>query len=380
MVPDTVAPLAGAVIATVGSVVSTLLTVTVTPVAVVVLPAASRATAVSVWLPLVAVVVFQRRRRARRVLGAQVRAVQLELHAGDADVVRGGGRHRHRRPETVAPSAGAVIETVGGDAVRIVTVTVTLVEVVVLPAASRATAVSVWLPLVAVVVFQDDRVRRRRVFGAEVGAVQLELHADDPDVVGGVRGHRHRRAADGAPSAGAVIDTVGAVVSALLTVTVTPSPSWRCPRRHGRRRSACGCRWSAVVVFQVTEYGAAVSSAPRFAPSSLNWTPGHADVVRRGRRHRDVAPDTVAPLAGCCTLTAGAVVSGAAATRCSCRLDLGRRQRPSVDADIVDPRVDELAVAARLASLAPEPMHTSCCPARGCRSAEVLDVTSTPLR
>ena len=35
------------------------------------------------------------------------------------------------------------------------TVTVTGAEVVVLPAASRATAVSVWVPLVTVVVFHD---------------------------------------------------------------------------------------------------------------------------------------------------------------------------------------------------------------------------------
>ena len=32
-------------------------------------------------------------------------------------------------------------------------------------------------------------------------------------------------------------------------------------------------RWRAVVVFQATRYGAVVSSAPRFAPSSLNCTP-----------------------------------------------------------------------------------------------------------
>src|SRR5439155_9674857 len=55
-------------------------------------------------------------------------------------------------PDTVAPAAGAVIETVGGVVSALLTVTVTAAEVVVLPAASRATAVSVWLPVVAVVV------------------------------------------------------------------------------------------------------------------------------------------------------------------------------------------------------------------------------------
>ena len=57
-------------------------------------------------------------------------------------------------PETVAPPAGDVIDTDGG-VVSFDTVTVTPAEVVTLPAASRATAVSVWEPLLAVVVFQD---------------------------------------------------------------------------------------------------------------------------------------------------------------------------------------------------------------------------------
>ena len=42
-----------------GGVVSTLLTVTATAAETVTLPAASRATAVRLWLPLAAVVVFQ---------------------------------------------------------------------------------------------------------------------------------------------------------------------------------------------------------------------------------------------------------------------------------------------------------------------------------
>ena len=56
-------------------------------------------------------------------------------------------------PVTLAPAAGAVSETDGG--VRsFATVTVMPAEVVTLPARSRATAVSVWLPLGTVVVFQ----------------------------------------------------------------------------------------------------------------------------------------------------------------------------------------------------------------------------------
>jgi hypothetical protein len=57
-------------------------------------------------------------------------------------------------PETVDEAAGAVMETDGG-VESFETVTATPAEVVALPAASRATAVRVWLPVVAPVVFQD---------------------------------------------------------------------------------------------------------------------------------------------------------------------------------------------------------------------------------
>src|SRR5205823_5701444 len=50
-------------------------------------------------------------------------------------------------PLTTPPAAGAVTETAGGT-VSLNTVTVTAAEVAVLPAASRATAVTTWLPLV----------------------------------------------------------------------------------------------------------------------------------------------------------------------------------------------------------------------------------------
>ncbi len=57
-------------------------------------------------------------------------------------------------PETVAAAAGVVIETDGG-VVSFDTVTVIPAEVVTLPAASRATAVRVWLPLATALVSQD---------------------------------------------------------------------------------------------------------------------------------------------------------------------------------------------------------------------------------
>ena len=58
-------------------------------------------------------------------------------------------------PETVAPAVGAVIDTVGRVVSRFATVTLTAALVRVLPAASRATAVRVCVPALAVAVFHD---------------------------------------------------------------------------------------------------------------------------------------------------------------------------------------------------------------------------------
>src|SRR4051812_15183701 len=53
------------------------------------------------------------------------------------------------------------------------------------------------------------------------------------------------------------------------------------------------------VVFQETEYGAVVSSAPMFTPSTLNWTPAiAAPMFGMGRPPMVTVPVTVAPAAG----------------------------------------------------------------------------------
>jgi len=82
-----------------------------------------------------------------------------------------------------------------------------------------------------------------------------------------------------APFAGAVTDAAGGVVF-----------------RHGdgnrrRRPAVAGCvpgdrrqhvrPGAAVLVSQEAESGAVMSSAPRLAPSSLNWTPATARCPRR---------------------------------------------------------------------------------------------------
>src|SRR2546427_6159894 len=65
------------------------------------------------------------------------------------------------------------------------------------------------------------------------------------------------------------------------------------------------------VVFQEIEYGAAVTSAPRFAPSSLNCTPT-TPTLSVALAETVIVPATVAPAAGAVSETIGGVVSGGA--------------------------------------------------------------------
>src|SRR6266850_5996757 len=110
-VPDTVAPLAGAVIETTGGVVSALFTVTVIAVAVFVLPAASRATAVSVWLPLEAVVVFQVRWNGLAPSSEpRLPPSSLNWTPTTPTLSDAAAETMTLVPDTVTPLAGAVIE------------------------------------------------------------------------------------------------------------------------------------------------------------------------------------------------------------------------------------------------------------------------------
>src|SRR5207249_3061442 len=148
-VPATVAPEVGEVIAMVGGVLST---VTLTAAEVVVLPAASRATAVTLCEPLLAVVVFHERvccadgRAALKFTPSSLNCTPttptLSLAFAETVTV----------PATEAPGAGEEMETVGG---LLSTVTLTAAEVAELPASSRATAVTLCEPLLAVVLFHE---------------------------------------------------------------------------------------------------------------------------------------------------------------------------------------------------------------------------------
>ncbi|HEX2402362.1 MAG TPA: hypothetical protein VHJ79_20615, partial [Mycobacterium sp.] len=64
----------------------------------------------------------------------------------------------------------------------------------------------------------------------------------------------------------------------------------------------------ALVVFQFVEYGAAVTSAPRLTPSSLNCTPATA-TLSLAVAVTAIVPLTVAPAPGAVSDTVGAVVS-----------------------------------------------------------------------
>jgi hypothetical protein len=114
MVPDTVAPLLGEVMETVGAVVSfALFTVIDTPALVALLFELSVATAVSVWVPLASVVVFSDceygevvandPKAAPSTLNCTLATATLSVAVAVTVMV----------PDTVAPFAGVMMETVG---------------------------------------------------------------------------------------------------------------------------------------------------------------------------------------------------------------------------------------------------------------------------
>jgi hypothetical protein len=153
IVPETVAPDVGDVMLTVGGVVSE--TVTVTALDVVAFPAASRARAVKVWEPGRAVVVFHESEYGALVSSA-LRLPPSSMNWTPATpTLSAAFAVTLIVPETVDPGAGDVMLTVGGvvsGGGPLETVTVTAAEVVAFPAASRARAVRVCVPLLAVVV------------------------------------------------------------------------------------------------------------------------------------------------------------------------------------------------------------------------------------
>src|SRR5207245_5552451 len=106
---------------------------------------------------------------------------------------------------------------------------------------------------------------------------------------------------------GAVMAAVGAVVSGTVTVTEEEVPVLLAASRATALRV-----WlpgAAVVVSHGTEYGAVVSSAPRGAPSSWNWTPT-TPTSSEALAVTAMLPVTVAPALGAVRLAEGGVGEG----------------------------------------------------------------------
>src|SRR5437870_2802092 len=95
----------------------------------------------------------------------------------------------------------------------------------------------------------------------------------------------------------------------LLTVTVTDDDDVVRPPASRAIAVSVWLPFEAVVVFQTTEYGAAVSSAPRLIPSTLNCTPATPTASVAVADMVTLVPETVAPLAGAVSAEVGGVVS-----------------------------------------------------------------------
>jgi len=216
--------------------------------------------------------------------------------------------------DIVTPFAGEVMLTAGGvvsGGGAFATVTVTGAELVRLPAASRATAARVCEPLLTLAVFQ----------GIEYGALVSSAPKLAPSILNCTPTTPTLSEALAVtvtvadtvwPLLGEVMLTVGGVVSeggAFATVTVTGAEVVRLPAAS-RAMAVMVCEpFAAPVVFQETEYGALVSSAPTLAPSILNCTPT-TPTLSEAPAVTVTVPDTVWPLPGEVMLTLGGVVSG----------------------------------------------------------------------
>src|SRR5687767_12103910 len=129
-----------------------LATVTVIAGEIVLLPAASRARAVSVCEPFPTVVVSHAVEYGALVSSAPCGTPSTKNWTPATPALSEASASTGIVADTVAPAVGAVIVT---DGEELSTVTTTAVEVVLLPAASRATAVTVCDPLLAVTVSHE---------------------------------------------------------------------------------------------------------------------------------------------------------------------------------------------------------------------------------
>src|SRR5437762_1743429 len=209
-------------------------------------------------------------------------------------------------PTTFAPAAGAVSETVGG---ALSTVTVTAAEAAVFPAASRATAVRVWAPLVVVVLVHETEYGAAVTSAPRLAPSSLNWTPATPTLSVALAETVIVPATE-APAVGAVSETVG---GALSTVTLTTAEVAVFPAASRATALRLWMPLLAMVVFHERGYGAAVTSAPRLTPSSLNCTPT-TPTLSVALTETVIVPVTVEPAAGALIETVGGALSTATLT------------------------------------------------------------------
>ena len=283
---------------TVGRAVTVFLTVIETAALVAVCAAALLATAVIEWVALESAAVFSERLKGALVTAAPellpstlncTLVVFAETFVVTLVV-----------PETVAPEAGDVMETVGGAVMAFLTEMETAALVAVWPSALLATAVIEWVALDSVAVFSA------RLKGAAVTAAP-ELLPSTLNCTLMVFAETFVRTVIApetlAPEAGEVMETVGGAVTAFLTVTETAALVAVCP---SALLATAVNEWVALeraAVLRERLNGAAVTAAPELLPSTLNCT---LVVFEETLVATLTAPETVAPVAGEVMDTVGA--------------------------------------------------------------------------
>src|SRR5262249_10722750 len=176
-------------------------------------------------------------------------------------------------PATVVPFTGAVTDTVGGVESTLLTVTETGADVVLFPAASRATAVSACGRCAVGVVSTEGLQGGGVPAGPRFAPSSLNCPPAPPLLSGGFADPG--TVADTVdPAAGAVTATVGGVVS-LSTVTVTAVAVAVLPAASLATAVNVCDPFATVFESHLMLYGPAVSAAPRFAPSSLKIGRAH---------------------------------------------------------------------------------------------------------
>src|SRR5438094_1120134 len=193
------------------------------------------------------------------------------------------------------------MEMVGG---VLSTVTLTPAEVAVFPAASRATAVRLWFPLEAKMLFHETEYGAAATSAPRLAPSSLNCTPTTPTLSVALAETVIVPATE-APAVGAVSETVG---GALSTVTLTTAEVAVFPAASRATAVRVWAPLVVVVLINETEYGTAVTSAPRLAPSRLNWTPP-TPTLSVALAATVIVPTTEAPAMGAVSETVGGALS-----------------------------------------------------------------------